>query len=118
LIDVRPSAHTAELKARDADAAVAAAQDEAVGAEQKPPAIYVLKSLVERQAAFLLIQMRQKILNLPSTYARRVLGLTDVNQASAVLREMAISVLNEIKDLPQAAIDPGWLKKLDADEGK
>jgi hypothetical protein len=65
----------------------------------------ILKALVERQAAFLLIQMRQKILNFPSTYARRILGLTDVNQASAILREMAISVLNELKDLPQVAID-------------
>jgi hypothetical protein len=78
----------------------------------------ITKELVTKQAAFLLIQMRQKILNFPSTFARRILGLTDVNQASAILREMAISVLNEIKDLPQAAIDPGWLKKLDADEGK
>jgi hypothetical protein len=80
----------------------------------------VLKSLVERQAAYLLVSLRQKILNFPSTYARKILGLTDVNQASAILREMAISVLNEIKDLPQAAIDPGWLKKLDdgAEDGK
>jgi hypothetical protein len=40
-------------------------------------------------------------LNFPGTYAQLMLGLTDVNQSGAILREMAISVLNEIKDLPQ-----------------
>ena len=60
----------------------------------------VTKELVQKQAAFLFIQMRQKLLNFPSTYARRILGLTRINDAAGILREMAISVLNEIKDLP------------------
>jgi hypothetical protein len=59
------------------------------------------KRLVERQAAFLLVAMRQKILNLPQAYARRMVGLKDASQAKEMLREMAISVLNEIRDLPK-----------------
>jgi hypothetical protein len=66
----------------------------------------VEKRLVERQAAFLLVAMRQKILNLPTTYCRRMVGLKDAAEASRALKEMAISILNEIKDLPSKVIDP------------
>jgi hypothetical protein len=34
------------------------------------------------------------------------------------LREIAISTLNEIKNLPSAVSDPKWLKALERDEGK
>jgi hypothetical protein len=40
------------------------------------------KRLVEQQAAYLLVAMRQKILNIPQAWARRMLGLTDAAQAS------------------------------------
>jgi hypothetical protein len=75
----------------------------------------ILKSIVEKQAAYLLVSLRQKILTLPQAYARRCLGLTDVKQASKLLREMSISVLNEIKDLPKKVVDPNWLNELDED---
>ena len=51
-----------------------------------------------KQAAYLFIAMRQKILNLPTTYARRVVGLKDVREVKKVLEGAAISILNEIKD--------------------
>jgi hypothetical protein len=76
------------------------------------------KSLVERQASFLLIAMRQKLLNLPATYSRRILNLTDVNQANRILKQMVISLLNELSELPQRVTDPNWLKELEADERK
>lgn len=78
----------------------------------------ITKELVQRQASFLLIQMRQKILNFPSTYARRILGLTDVGQATRILREMSISVPDQIKDLPSKVVDPNWLESLEEDAGK
>jgi hypothetical protein len=71
------------------------------------------KKLVERQAAYLLISLRQRILNVPQTYARRMVGLKDAAQASKMLREMAISVLNEIKDLPSKVVDRNWLEKVE-----
>jgi len=77
----------------------------------------IAKDLVERQAAYLLIAMRQKMLSAPTTYARRILGLTDVREAAKILREIMISVLNEIKDLPQKVVDPNWLDELDEKDG-
>jgi hypothetical protein len=78
----------------------------------------ISKNLITKQAAFLFVSLRQRILSLPQTYARRILNLTDVNQAAAILREAAVSVLNEIKDLPQKVTDPHWLEELEADEVK
>jgi hypothetical protein len=74
------------------------------------------KRLVERQAAFLLIAMRQKILNLPTTYARRMVGLKDADAAKKMLQEMAISVLNEIKDLPGKVANPHWLEAVERND--
>ena len=73
------------------------------------------KRLVEQQAAFLFIAFRQKVLALPHTYARKMVGLPDTQQASKVLKEMAVSLLNELKDLPEKVVDPNWLDTLEGD---
>jgi hypothetical protein len=79
----------------------------------------ILKTLVQRQATFLLAAMEQTIMDLPLTYARRILGLTDVAQAHKVLKELTISMLNELKDLPSKVADSNWLAELEEkDEGK
>jgi hypothetical protein len=70
------------------------------------------KRLVERQAAFLLLSLRQRILAVPDQICRRILNLSDPAQARSILREAMISLLSELKDLPQAVTDPNWLKKL------
>jgi hypothetical protein len=75
----------------------------------------VTKELVERQAAYLLVALRQRILSLPQTYARRLLNISDQKEMAAKLKEMALSVLNEIKDLPSRVSDPDWLSKLEED---
>jgi hypothetical protein len=72
----------------------------------------IIKTLVEKQAAYLLVSLRQRILSLPSTYARRFVGLADAKQASSLLREMALAILNDIKDLPEQVTDPNWLDEL------
>jgi hypothetical protein len=77
----------------------------------------IAKDLVEKQAAYLLVAMRQKILGLPLTYARRLTNLTDVAQVHKVLKELAIALLNELRDLPQKVTDPNWLRELEKDEG-
>jgi hypothetical protein len=51
--------------------------------------------LVEAQAADLLVALRQRILNVPQAYARRMVGVPDVKAAKAMLLEMAVSVLRE-----------------------
>ena len=73
------------------------------------------KRLVESQAAYLLVAMRQKVLNLPHTYARRLVGLDDVREVKKVLEGAAHSILNEIKDLPSAVSDPSWIETLEKD---
>jgi hypothetical protein len=42
-----------------------------------------------------------------------MLGLKDASQAPKVLREMAISVLNDLRDLPAKVTDPHWLERVE-----
>jgi hypothetical protein len=76
----------------------------------------IQKSLVERQAAYLLVALRQAILNIPQTWCRRLMGLNDAAQVQRILREMAFSILGEIKDLPSKAVNPNWLEELEDDQ--
>ena len=71
------------------------------------------KSLVEKQAAYLLVALRQKILNIPATEARKILNIADPRQARAVLREMMIGLLGELRDLPSKVTNPHWLDELE-----
>jgi phage terminase Nu1 subunit (DNA packaging protein) len=73
------------------------------------------KKLVEQQAAYLLVALRQAILNVPQTWCRRLLGLNDAAQVSRILREMAISLLGEINDLPAKVTNPDWLEEIEED---
>jgi hypothetical protein len=78
----------------------------------------ITKQLVERQAAYLLVALRQRIMSMPSTYARRMVNLPDTKAAAAVLKEIAISVLDEIRDLPSRVSDLNWLDKLENGDGE
>ena len=62
--------------------------------------------------------MRQKILNLSQTYSRRLVGLKDVREVQKVLDGAAISILNEIRDLPNAVTDPDWLARVEENGGQ
>ena len=70
------------------------------------------KRLVERQAAYLFVALRQAILNIPQTWCRWLMGINDAAQVSRILREMAISILGEIKDLPAKVTNPDWLDEI------
>jgi hypothetical protein len=76
----------------------------------------IVKDLVEKQAAYLLVALRQRLLSMASANSRKILGITDVKQANRILREIALGILNEIKDLPQKVVDPKWLEDLDAED--
>jgi hypothetical protein len=74
------------------------------------------KRLVEKQAAYLLVSLRQKILNLPATYGRRLLGITDAKVMQAQLKEVAVSLLEELRDLPAKVTNPNWLETVEDDD--
>ena len=78
--------------------------------------VLVDRRLVEMQATWLLLAMRQKLMNLTS-HDHRFIGLTDLNQIKAILREIGLNVLQEVKDLPKT-VNPNWLRELEADDGK
>jgi hypothetical protein len=73
----------------------------------------ILKDLVEKQAAYLVVCMRQRMLQIPHTWARRILNLTEVREAREILREMVIGALKELASLPMKVIDPNWLDTLE-----
>ena len=75
----------------------------------------ISKELVSRQAAYILITLRQAILNFPTRYARHILGLSDERQAKEVLTKAAHEFLTELSDFPQKCVDPNWLKIVEAD---
>ena len=89
-------------------------QDEMLAAKARQELI--LKTLVEKQAAYLEAAMHEKIMGLPLTYARRILGLTDAVEAHRILKELSVCLLNELRDLPAKAVDPHWLEKLEEKE--
>ena len=76
------------------------------------------KKLVERQAAYLLVAMRQAALNIPQPYYRRILNVKEPREAKEILREAMISLLNTMKDLPKGVSNPNWLAKVEEDGGK
>jgi L-lysine 2,3-aminomutase len=70
------------------------------------------------QAEHLQAAMQQTIMDLPPTYARRILNLSDPAQAHKILKQLSISLLNELRNVPQKVVDPNWLRTLEKDEGK
>ena len=74
----------------------------------------VERKLVQMQATYLLIGMRQKLLNLGS-HAHKFAGGTNIDQARKILREIGLSTLNEIRDLPNC-VEKGWLQQLEKEE--
>ena len=68
----------------------------------------------QRQAAFLLTALRSRCLSAPSAWSRRLLNIDDPRVMTEKLREMMISVLEEIADLPERVADPDWVADEDA----
>ena len=73
------------------------------------------KSLVARQAQYIFICLRQAILNFPTLYARRVVGIADEHQAKQVLTNAAHEFLTELADFPNKTIHPNWLQSIEGD---
>ncbi len=73
----------------------------------------ILRTLVEKQAAYLLVSLRQKILGVPDQLCRRIVNLSDPAQARRILRKSMLSLLNELQDLPSQIADPNWLQTIE-----
>ena len=72
----------------------------------------VLRDLVEKQAAYLLISMRQRMFAVPQAYAGRLVGLADPHEAAQILRAAMNELLDELKDLPARVTDASWLERV------
>lgn len=74
------------------------------------------KELVLKQLSFMLVSIRQKMLAIPTTYARKLLHKSDLREIHSILQGMMYEVLEELKHLPMKVTDPNWLEKLDEEE--
>ena len=75
----------------------------------------ISRELITRQAQYILICLRQAILNFPTRYARHILGLSDEHQAKLLLTRAAHEFLTELASFSEKAINPDWLESLEAD---
>ena len=73
----------------------------------------ISRQLVSRQAQYIFICLRQSILNFPTLYARRVVGIADEHQAKQILTTAAHEFLTELASFSEKAIDPGWMQTLE-----
>ena len=92
-------------------------QREAIAIAERRGELLISKDLVTRQAQFILICLRQAVLNFPTRYARRAVGIVDEQQAKAILTRAAYEFLNELADFPSKIRDPDWLKVVEAEDG-
>ena len=76
------------------------------------------RRLVEQQAAYLLVCLRQAVLRLPAECAPRLAGLTDAHEIRQVLEGAVRALLAELVDMPNKVVDPDWLAKVEEDGGR
>jgi hypothetical protein len=76
----------------------------------------ISRELVSRQSQYILICLRQAILNFPTRYARHVVGVADEHQAKAILGKAAHEFLGELASFPEKIRDPDWLERVSADD--
>lgn len=76
------------------------------------------KELVKKQAQFLLVALRQRLLRSASSHARRFVGITTAEEARSILREVTRQMLTEVKNLPDLVVDANWLEELEEEANK
>ena len=76
----------------------------------------ISKALVGKQAAFLLISLRQRILAAPDRLARQFMNIADVNNVRTILKQAMLALLTELADLPSKVTNPHWLDEVAAEE--
>ena len=73
----------------------------------------ISKKHVTRQATFLVISLRQRLLAVAAQHARDLLNVTDEREMVLRLNAIVRSSLDEIADMPQRVVDPHWIETLE-----
>jgi hypothetical protein len=102
------------LRVRNRQMSTKALTAEMILAQQRGELIE--KRLIERQATFLLLSLRQRILAVPDRLARQLVGIDDVNKARGILKEVMLALLTGLADLPNKVTNPRWLDEVAAEE--
>jgi hypothetical protein len=78
----------------------------------------IQRSLVEKQLAYLIIPLRQKILGIPHKLGHHfgADNQVPIRDVMDFCRTLVHQTLSEIADLPQNVSDPRWLETLEEDD--
>ena len=106
----------ADLEVRNSKLRSQAFLDEAQAKEKAGELIS--RALISRQAQFIFICLRQSVLNFPTKYAHRMVGLPSEHEAKQILTKAAHEFLTELASFPEKAIDSSWLRSVEADDGQ
>ena len=71
---------------------------------------------MEKQAAFLVLSLRARLLALSARHARELLNVSDEREMAQRLDAIMRSALDEISELPLRVTDENWMQKLDENE--
>jgi phage terminase Nu1 subunit (DNA packaging protein) len=121
---ISPAEERERADRRKADAELTAERSKGVRAKRLQSELFLAKArgelipktLVQTQASFLVVAIRSRICQLPATYSRRILNISDVEVARAILTKAAHELLAELQDLPKKVTDPDFLSRLDREE--
>ena len=75
----------------------------------------VERKLVVRQASYLMVAARQKLLAMPVRCAAKLAAANDRHKCQQILQAEVLAVLEELRRLPEA-VEPGWLANVEAEE--
>ena len=77
----------------------------------------ISKKHAMRQAAFLVISLRQRLLAIAAQHARELLNVSDEREMQQKLDSIVRDAPSEISELPLKVTDPAWMLKLDELDG-
>ena len=84
----------------------------------EPRGELIEKRLVENQAAYVLVAMRQAALNTPQAYCRRILNIAEPRQAKEILKEAMVGLLSTISDPLAGCRSYRSIPKIHAERGQ
>ena len=73
----------------------------------------ISKKHVTRQATFLVISLRQRLLAIPAQHARDLLNIDEEWQMALRLETIVRDALETLAEMPLKVSDPDWMQKLD-----
>ena len=73
----------------------------------------ISKRHVQKQAAFLVLSLRGRLLAIPGEHAGALLNVSDEREMAGRLDAILRVALETLADLPVKVTDPDWLSKLD-----